>query len=105
MTGSRLETLRKFLEDDPSDVFTRYAIALEYISAGDAPAALLAFEEVLRHDPAYVPAYHQMGLLLLRSGRAPEGRSALDRGIAAAVASGDRHAELEMRETLEESEA
>ena len=104
MSGSRLEALRKFLEDDPSDTFTRYAIALEYISMNNSTQAVASFEELLKDDPAYVPAYHQLGLLHLRLGRAEEGRAVLSRGVVVARTAGDTHAQLEMQEAIEESE-
>jgi len=32
MSESRLQALQRFLEQDPNDSFTRYAIAMEYVS-------------------------------------------------------------------------
>ena len=100
--SERLAKLRKFLEDDPTDTFTRYAIALEQSKLGDDAATVQAFEEVLQHDPSYAPAYHQLGLFFAARGQADAARAALERGIAAAKAVSDAHAASEMQETLDE---
>ena len=57
---SRLEQLQKFLEEEPADAFTHYAIALEYISLGRQADAVEKLEEVIGLDVEYVPAYHQL---------------------------------------------
>ena len=103
MTASRLESLQRFLEDDPADAFTHYAIALEYISMNNIPDAIDKFGEVITLDPNYVPAYHQLGLLLLRQNRIDEGKIILEHGIEVARLTGDAHAQSEMEEAIEDS--
>ena len=99
---SRLDTLLNFLKDDPSDVFTRYAIGLEYVKMNDAKRATTSFEQVIEYDPTYAPAYHQLGLLLVKLKKKDDARAILRRGIEAARQGGDGHAAMEMQETLEE---
>ncbi len=97
---TRLERLEEFLKDDPDDLFTRYAIALELAGMHRENEAVAKFEELLARDPGYVPAHHQLGLLLARLNRPEEARRAFERGIAAAAA--DPHARMEMQESLDE---
>jgi tetratricopeptide (TPR) repeat protein len=102
---SRLEQLRKFLEEDPADTFTHYAIALEYAAQGQFEEAIGMFEEVLALDPKYVAAYHQLGLLYARMERTGEAMKILDQGIRVAGQIGDAHARAEMEEAIDALEA
>ena len=102
MTTERLATLMRFLDDDPTDIFAHYAIAQEHVSVGNVSAALEKYEEIIRLDPAYVPAYHQFGLLLLQLNREDDARTMLSRGVVAAMRIGDTHAQAEMQEVLDE---
>ena len=104
MTTSRLEQLQKFLDDEPGDAFTHYAIALEYSKMGKTAEAIAKFEEVIGLNPEYIPAYHQLGLLFVQHKRKEEALAILKKGIAAAVVEGDAHAAGEMQETIEELE-
>ncbi len=105
MTPSRLDTLKKFLEAEPNDSFTMYAIALEYASMNNLPEAIARLEEVLAIDPNYVPAYQQLGTFLRQSGNISEAAKILENGIRVAGTTGDRHAQSEMREVLDELES
>jgi tetratricopeptide (TPR) repeat protein len=102
MTVSRLESLQEFLRRDPEDSFTHYAIALEYVSLKRIPEAVSKFEELIRLDPAYVPAYQQLGSLLAQLGRTPEALATLQKGIAVAKEAGDAHSGAEMQEVVDE---
>lgn len=99
--NSRLESLLAMLEQDPSDEFTRYALALEYKKLGDGEKALEQFDELLERHPGYVPGYFMSGQLLAQAGRRDEARGRLEKGIAAARENGDHHARQEMEEYLE----
>jgi tetratricopeptide (TPR) repeat protein len=46
------------LSEDPSDAFTRYAIALEYAKI-QAPEATTYFQTLLEAHPNYIPTYYQ----------------------------------------------
>jgi Tfp pilus assembly protein PilF len=103
MTVSRLSTLLNFLNEDPADAFTHYAIALEYVTMGNIQDAVAKFEEVITLDPSYVPAYHQLGLLFVREHRTADAKAMLERGIEAAMKAGDAHARMEMQEAIDDN--
>jgi len=105
MMSSRLDTLKKFLEAEPNDSFTMYAMALEYASMNNLPEAIARLEEVLVIDPNYVPAYQQLGTFLRQEGSIPEAAKILENGIRVAGATGNRHAQREMQELLDELES
>lgn len=98
---SRREQLEKLLQADPGDTFLQYALAMDFISAGQTEDGLERLRAVIRRDPAYVPAYFQQGQVLARLGRLEQAREVLTLGIAAAQQASDTHAEREMREFLE----
>jgi tetratricopeptide (TPR) repeat protein len=62
--NSRIQHLERFLEQDSSEVFTRYALALEYTNAGQLQQARLHFQFLLDHNPNYLASYYHFGRLL-----------------------------------------
>ena len=60
---NRVEILKGFLEQDPKDSFSRYALALEYVKSGQTDDARREFEFVRDHDPGYVATYFQLAQL------------------------------------------
>ena len=101
MTSPRLEQLNRFLEEDPGDPFTHYAIAMEYVKMKSFREAVGKLEEIILIEPHYVPAYHQLGLIHLELNNINEARVILQRGIRTAGEVGDSHAGAEMEEVLE----
>jgi Tfp pilus assembly protein PilF len=102
MSGpSRKQQIEDMLRDDPNDPFLRYGLAMEYASAGDDPGARRCFEELVKVAPDYVPAYLQLGQLLIRLGEDGQARQVLQAGIATARQKGDFHAAGEMEGFLD----
>ena len=102
MRPSRLEELQKFLEVEPNDSFTHYAIALEYASQKNLPEAIKKLEELILLDPNYIPAYQQLGYLLAQSDRKDDALIIFEQGIQTAALVGDTHAQKEMQEAIDE---
>ena len=57
----RIEMLKEFLLNDPSDDFSEYALALEFEKSGKRKEALTHFEKILKRNPAYLAVYYQAG--------------------------------------------
>ncbi|MDT8324821.1 MAG: hypothetical protein RRA94_11970 [Bacteroidota bacterium] len=102
--SQRIEKLRRLLEVDPADSFTRYALALEYFGRDEVDHGLSLLRETLARDPAYVPAYQMLGQQLARQGAAEEASRVLRRGIAVARSAGETHAAAEMQDELDDLE-
>lgn len=60
---ARLEELQKMLDQNPSDNFITYAIALEHAKLEDVDEAILLLKQLLQRDPEYLAAYYQLGKL------------------------------------------
>lgn len=83
MNLTRIEQLLKFLEEDPNDVFSLYALALEYKKSNPAEA-MNFFRQLLTNHPDYLPTYYQAGLMMEESGNTNEALGIYQKGIALA---------------------
>src|SRR5215470_18365702 len=99
---NRLTLLTQFLEQNPSDAFARYGLAMEYSKLGQITPALEQFEKLLQLHPDYTNGYFMAAQTLERAGRTAEARKMLEDGIEAAKRTGNRHALSEMSGMLEE---
>ena len=100
----RLAALRAFLDDDPDDPFTRFALAQEHAGRGETDEALGYYEALVRERADYVGTYYHLGALYRALGRDDDARDTLRAGIAAATAAGDTHARSELQGALLEAE-
>lgn len=97
----RIQALRSILEQNPTDRLARYGLAMEYVKRGEYEAALSEFEILLAAAPDYLYAYYHAGQVLEKLGRIEEAKHMYQRGIGAAGAAGDRHAQSELSAALE----
>jgi len=98
---SRLEQFKEFVELDPSDTFSRYALGMEYMGASEYPQALQQFEEVIRLDPGEPAAYSQAAIAAENLNQIDQARILLQKGIEVATKKGDQHTKEEMQAALE----
>jgi hypothetical protein len=94
---SRKDQLLEMLQEDATDPFLNYGLAMEYVAAKEDDAAVKQFERLFVLAPDYVPAYLQAGQALMRLQRTVEARAVFEAGIATAVRTNDAHAAEEMR--------
>ncbi|HEX7287751.1 MAG TPA: tetratricopeptide repeat protein [Candidatus Angelobacter sp.] len=99
---SRLQMLSQFLEQNPTDAFARYGLAMEYSKAGQTEEALRQFAHLLEIHPDYTNGYFMAAQTLERASRTPEAKVMLEKGIEAARRTGNKHALSEMAGMLEE---
>ena len=97
---SRIEAIRKILDQSPNDPFPRYGLAMELKTSGQLDASVVEFLELERRHPDYVAQYlmHHNVLVALR--RKDDARAVCERGIAAAQKKGDGHARGELESAL-----
>ena len=98
---ARMDLLKGFLEENPNDSFSRYALALEYAKIGQNDDALREFETVKKNDPQYVPTYYQLGQLYQKLGQKHEAEKTFRTGITVAAKAGDEHTRSELEAALE----
>ena len=98
--SKRLLMLEKMTQGGSKDPFHWYALALEYAGLDRHDEALATFTALRAMDPSYVPMYLMCGTMLVKAGRADEGRAWLSDGIGVARSKGDQHALSELEQAL-----
>ncbi|HMG02814.1 MAG TPA: tetratricopeptide repeat protein [Edaphobacter sp.] len=98
----RIALLNQVLEQNPSDAFARYGLAMAHLSEGNIDAALAEFSTLIQHNPDYVPGYQMAAQTLAKQGRTEEALERLHSGIAAANRTGNQHALAEMEALRED---
>ncbi len=99
----RKALLLGFLAADPSDSFSRYALALELGKEGDRAGQIAMFEDLLRRDRTYSGAYYHLGKALEADGRAEEAVAVYETGIQVATEVGQGHHRAELQSALAEA--
>jgi tetratricopeptide (TPR) repeat protein len=59
--NTRIEILKKYLEEEPGDSFLLYALALEFMALNENDQAFKYLQTILNCEPDYVPAYYMAG--------------------------------------------
>ncbi len=98
----KIAALKEILNQNPSDAFARYGLAMEYSSQGQVDASLAEFHQLLTAHPDYTAGYFMAAQTLARAGRADEAKSRLAEGIGSARRTGNQHALNEMEALLAE---
>ncbi|HLJ44932.1 MAG TPA: tetratricopeptide repeat protein [Bryobacteraceae bacterium] len=101
MSANRLEMLQTLVEQNPTDTFVRYGLAMEYTNSGKLEEAVSEFETLLKTNGEYAAAYFHGGQALERLGRVDEARVMYERGIEVTARSGDRKTQNELQAALD----
>lgn len=89
-----------FLEMDPADEFTRFAIAMEHVNTGRDDEARDWFLQILERNEQYIGVYYHLGKTLERMNRPDDAVDIYTRGIALARSMNDHHAASELEGAL-----
>jgi tetratricopeptide (TPR) repeat protein len=102
MSSEKIALLKSFLEADPHDGFTRFALAMELRKSGDIVGSEATYRELMALDPNYVGLYYHLGRLLEDLKRFDEAREIYSLGVVKAMELKDNHSASELRQALEE---
>lgn len=100
----KIAGLTEILNQDPTNAFARYGLAMEHASQGNVESALKEFQQLLADNPDYTAGYFMAAQTLAKAGRNDEAKSRLTEGIASARRTGNQHALSEMQAMLDELE-
>jgi len=100
--NGRIEKLKAYLLQTPTDCFLNHALALEYIKEGDEAEARRHFELNLVNDATYVATYYHLGKLLEQIGENEQALQIYEQGMAQAKAAKDNHSYSELQGAYEE---
>lgn len=98
----RIELLKSYILDDPSDAFSKYALALEYIKSGSDENAEQLMRSLNVEQPDYLPNYYHFGKLLERKKQNEEAIEIYQKGLNLAKTVNDHHTYNELRNALDE---
>jgi tetratricopeptide (TPR) repeat protein len=100
MPPSRIDMLKAFIAQRPSDPFPQYGLALEHKNAGQLEEAWGAFAALMEKHPTYTAAYLHAGNTAVALGRVEDARAVYARGVEASTKAGDTHARGELEGAL-----
>src|SRR5687767_5932994 len=98
---SRLGELEALFDDNPDDPFITYALAREHEQSQSTMKALMLYEHLVNHHPAYIATYYHYAKLLHSLGNPNEAKKLLKKGIEEGMKERDMHAVSEMRGLME----
>lgn len=100
----KIAGLREILEQDPTNAFARYGLAMELAGQNQTDEALAEFDRLRADHPDYVAGYFMAAQTLARARRSAEAKQRLADGIATARRTGNQHAQREMQAMLDDLE-
>ena len=97
MNASRLEQLFEFYKEDPSDPFTIYAIATEYLKI-DQHKSREYYEILLTEHENYVGTYYHAAKLYEQMGEKDKAEQVYKKGMVISRQEGNMHAFSELQQ-------
>lgn len=95
MNRERIELLKQYIEEEPTNPFNTYALAMEYYE--DAPDdARSLLNDLLHHHPDYLPTYFKAAHLLWENEELGTAETVFQKGIALAKKQNDTKALQEL---------
>jgi tetratricopeptide (TPR) repeat protein len=102
--NTRMELLKRYLTEDPSDSFLRYALALELIALNDHNGAYGHLTKLINDDPEYLAAYYITGKTAEALNKNIEAIKFYSKGIEVAGKQKNQHTLSELNAALENLE-
>jgi Tfp pilus assembly protein PilF len=101
MATERIKQLQQYCDEDPSDPFNIYALALEYRNVDPLKAREL-FDALLRHHSTYLPTYYHAAKFFQEQGENSKAVGIYEVGIALAKKLKDDKTLRELRSAYDE---
>jgi cytochrome c-type biogenesis protein CcmH/NrfG len=98
---TRRQQLEALLAADPTDPFVLYGLAMEDEADGDTAGAVDRLQRLIDDFPEYVPAFLQVGQMLIKQERLREAKDYLKMGMDVAMKVANHHAYGEMEGILQ----
>jgi tetratricopeptide (TPR) repeat protein len=97
MINDRIRQLLEFLQEEPSDAFSAYALGLEYLKMNNLPAAEAVLSDLLNRSPEYLAGYYQLGKVYEVLKNREKAIKVYDHGIQLAKAQQNGHTLAELQ--------
>ena len=103
MATNRIDQLKGFLEKDPSDGFTLYSLAYEYLKRGELEEAEAYFKKLKSLDPLYVGLYYHLGKIYHEKEEWEKAIHTFEKGIDVAHKIADTHTLEELKRAIQQT--
>jgi len=97
----RKEFIKNEINQDPTDPFNHYLLAIEYQKEGSIKESFDLFEEIITQFPDYVATYYTYANALLASDEEDKSEKIIRKGIEEAEKKGAAKALKELKQLLE----
>lgn len=97
---SKISRLAKNVQRDPSDTFSKFALALELLKEDRVEKAQLLFEAILKQDPDYLGVYYHLGKLYQSREMYNYAEEMFTKGIQVAKKKNESRTKSELSEAL-----
>ncbi|MFM1780636.1 MAG: hypothetical protein RJB49_930 [Bacteroidota bacterium] len=97
----RKEFIKNEINQDPTDPFNHYLLAIEYQKEGALKESFELFEEIITQFPDYVATYYTYANALLASEEEDKAEKIIRKGIEEAEKKGAAKALKELKQLLE----
>jgi len=95
MNSDRITLLKQFIEDEPSNPFNKYALAMEYFESAPTDSLDL-LHSLLDEHPNYLPSYYKAAHLLWETEDWNKAEEIFKKGILLAKKQNDQKALREL---------
>lgn len=97
---SKIKQLARQIRNNPSDSFSKFALALEFRKQQQLKNARILFEDILKNDPGYVGVYYHLGKLYELQDRPADAQRLYKTGIQKARKQKKIRTKNELQEAL-----
>ena len=102
MENSRIEQIKIFLKETPTDPFLNYALAIEFVAINEFKKAKEIFENLIKNNPDYSATYYHLGKLLIAENKKDDAIKVFETGINITRQNNEQHAASELISALNE---
>ena len=99
---NRIAFLKAYIEKVPTDMFSRHALAMEYVKMGNDDEAKQIMENILARDELYVGTYYHLGKLFERNAKLLKAKEIYGKGIDVAKRINEMNALRELKAALQQ---
>lgn len=96
----KISQLARSIQKDPTDTFSKFALALELIKVNRVEKARILFEAILKQDPEYLGVYYHLGKLYQRRGLYNEAETLFRDGVKLAEKKNELRTKSELSEAI-----
>lgn len=98
--NTNIPILAARVKENPTDSFSKFALALELLKEEKRGQAKMLFESIEAQDPEYVGVYYHLGKLYSEIEENKKALETYKKGIEVSIRLGDLHARSELQGAL-----